>query len=167
MSETWKTIGKEEYIAHCENVGPHLEWSTFGSDSSFREAVLKDDTRVRESLSTAYLSWCHDGLGKICAFNNPLAKNFRVDEWINSRKVDLRMIERPDLPIEIIMSYDVSIDKPLILDGGNRSTAVVAFGMEQNKVSEILIFEARGKTIHEVFPHHFAAMVRNFSRPSS
>jgi hypothetical protein len=163
MSGNWTTISKSEYLSHCAEVRPHHDWSKFGSDSIFRERILRDDSTIRESLSQAYLPWYYDKSGEICSFNSPQAKNFRVDEYIHSSKGDLRVIDRPDLPVEIVTGYDTSIEKALIVDGCNRSTSVTAFNLTQNKVSEVHLFEARGHSIHEVFPSDFGVIIRNIS----
>jgi len=154
----WTPISESDFGKHASKILVKWTHNFEGTGAEFRQVRITSEFEYRSSLLNAYLPWYHDSKGKNCNYDDPEAVNFTVREWVKKRQV--ARIENPQSQVVVVTAYDAYLGKRLVVDGSNRCVAVAKYGFAKNKIADILLVEAYGGTVRQVFKADFQNVER-------
>ncbi len=148
----WEKMNEVEYMAYATGVRVIWRRSFVDTKTMFRKAKIESEQDF-EILNNAHLPWYHDGSGARCDYSHPQATNYTVEGWVREQKVD--PVRDKSKPIVIVTAYDTTFDDRLVVDGCNRCAALAKYGPCRKEPQEILVAEAYGDAVHEIFSCDF------------
>jgi len=151
----WEDIQEPDFIGYA--VGIQVIWthSFANTTTRFRKAVIDTDYDFRGLMMDACLPWYYDSKGADCSVADPKAVNFTVKKWIKKRKKTIVPIKVPQKELVVVTAFDTYLRKRLVVDGNKRCVAVAKDGLRKSKVTRVLVVEAYGDAIRDVFKIDF------------